>query len=539
MSSFSEQSEMLGNVIARTLGSAFFNWVRSMSAFADTSFTNVVPVTAFGGAPDANPITNTSALLQAATQVQAAGGGTVYLPAGLYPIVFQNPAGTASPLRLLNFSNVLFKGDGQYASILFDPQTMLAVPQPAVAGKGNAGITFADCIKCGVQDLGIMGANLWSQARLTTGLTIETRKGVYFESVVNGCKDCYVKDAYVTAIEGEALFADGLSDNLRIWDNHLYRCQSNGINWGGGDGLSAYRNRIQDIGQSAFQVGGTSWMVAQNTATMSENPATPGLSWVTAADLLIVYNTLGGLVCDNILSGFRTLNSSVNGITVGYNNANDVADVIVTRNLIEKYIFAIGAGNHNAPIAISAAVGALRRFYVGDNTIVNCGGVTSGGAVRAGIKVSGGQAVGGCIGPNTIDNGTSGSLDVGVHFDSALNPANTIRLETQRIPAGAVSVSPYVLDVAAGDDARVLVGSKTWDPPNVNDGAMISTTVTVAGSRVGDGGTVTFTGTGFVAGLVFSATCTATDVVTVTLFNKSGGAVDLGSGTLTVHVERT
>lgn len=84
---------------------------------------------------------------------------------------------------------------------------------------------------------------------------------------------------------------------------------------------------------------------------------------------------------------------------------------------------------------------------------------------------------------------------------------------------------------------RILIGSKTYDPPSIAAGATISTTVTVTGAVVGD----------FVKGVSFSLATTgivlngeisSADTATVYLTNITGGAIDLGSGSLAVEVEK-
>lgn len=80
-----------------------------------------------------------------------------------------------------------------------------------------------------------------------------------------------------------------------------------------------------------------------------------------------------------------------------------------------------------------------------------------------------------------------------------------------------------------------LSGTKTWDPASVADGAMTSTTVTVTGAAIGNPSACGFSNA-VPAGVSLTANVTATDTVTVTLTNHSGGAVDLASGTLRASV---
>lgn len=84
---------------------------------------------------------------------------------------------------------------------------------------------------------------------------------------------------------------------------------------------------------------------------------------------------------------------------------------------------------------------------------------------------------------------------------------------------------------------RFFTGSKTWDPANTADGAMTSTTVTLVGATLGDFTLASFS-VAVPAGAILASQVTAADTVTVTLFNKTGGALDLASGTLKVGLFR-
>lgn len=79
-----------------------------------------------------------------------------------------------------------------------------------------------------------------------------------------------------------------------------------------------------------------------------------------------------------------------------------------------------------------------------------------------------------------------------------------------------------------------LTGSKTFNPPSINDAASATTTVSVVGAALGN-----YAQAGFslsLAGLTLNAYVSATDTVTVVFSNLTGSPVDLGSGTLTAKV---
>lgn len=82
--------------------------------------------------------------------------------------------------------------------------------------------------------------------------------------------------------------------------------------------------------------------------------------------------------------------------------------------------------------------------------------------------------------------------------------------------------------------ANVLNGSATYDPPSLADGAEASTTVTVTGAALGDFALASFSLS--TQAIKLAAEVTATNTVTVTFHNHTGGTIDLASGTLRARV---
>lgn len=76
-------------------------------------------------------------------------------------------------------------------------------------------------------------------------------------------------------------------------------------------------------------------------------------------------------------------------------------------------------------------------------------------------------------------------------------------------------------------------GSKTYDPPSLANGTQAQTTVTATGATLGTFATASFSLD--LQGIALSATASATNTVTVTFSNNTGGVLDLGSGTLRVR----
>jgi len=81
-----------------------------------------------------------------------------------------------------------------------------------------------------------------------------------------------------------------------------------------------------------------------------------------------------------------------------------------------------------------------------------------------------------------------------------------------------------------------LTGSDTWNPGSIADGDEEAKEVTVTGAALGDYAVASFSLD--VADLTLDAQVTAANTVTCVLANNTGGAIDLGSGTIRVLVFR-
>lgn len=80
-----------------------------------------------------------------------------------------------------------------------------------------------------------------------------------------------------------------------------------------------------------------------------------------------------------------------------------------------------------------------------------------------------------------------------------------------------------------------FIGSATYDPASLLDGAGATTTVTVTGAALGDFVTaVSFNND--LQGITLTAYVSAADTVAVRFQNESGGTIDLASGTIRVRV---
>jgi hypothetical protein len=85
--------------------------------------------------------------------------------------------------------------------------------------------------------------------------------------------------------------------------------------------------------------------------------------------------------------------------------------------------------------------------------------------------------------------------------------------------------------------ANILSATATLDFPSISGNDTHTLTITVTGAVVGDS---VFLGVpaGLDAGLIFCASVTAADTVTVRMHNSSGGSIDPASGTFRATVIR-
>lgn len=107
--------------------------------------------------------------------------------------------------------------------------------------------------------------------------------------------------------------------------------------------------------------------------------------------------------------------------------------------------------------------------------------------------------------------------------------------------ATPIALNPQIYDVSASTGVikfklltASLTGSATWDVADLADGAQESKDITVTGAALGD---IAVASLGVdVVDLIVTANVTATDTVTITVANETGGNVNLASTTARVRV---
>lgn len=126
-------------------------------------------------------------------------------------------------------------------------------------------------------------------------------------------------------------------------------------------------------------------------------------------------------------------------------------------------------------------------------------------------------------------------LDAGTNYALYMNAAcPSLRMDDTNVFVS--SASPQVVNPANCGRGYTMQGSATVDPGNLVDGDGTTATVTVTGAVLGDLATASFSLD--LQGITATAYVSTTNTVRVRLQNETGGAIDLGSGTLLATVRR-
>lgn len=137
-----------------------------------------------------------------------------------------------------------------------------------------------------------------------------------------------------------------------------------------------------------------------------------------------------------------------------------------------------------------------------------------------------------------ISTGVSGLGSGVATFLATPSSSNLASAVTGETGSGALvfGTSPDLTTPTIGGGtaiAKVLSGTVAWDPASVANDATAGTAVTVTGVAVGDPCFASFSS--ITSGTwIISALAVSTNTVNVFILNKTGGAVDLGSGTVRV-----
>lgn len=420
---------------------------------------------------------DTAALKAAIDAVSAAGGGVVRIPRGTY-----KHTGLTLP------ANITLQGDGYHVTVL-----------DYTTATGN-GITLAS----GARHVSILDLKLHSSGA-STGWAISGTAGVIGEFTIN------------------RYFITGFLNGIDIWQAinsniGIGRMQGQGSTVAGGVGLRLGNSSTEvsttvTVGQTYFQ----------GYETNTHNVFCPGLLCI-------------GTVWESSKTAFKTnqhtylyncyweandtydIDANGDGVVVFGDYGLDMAKVLLDSTYaLPRSVFHRKGGSYHTK----------ERFLFGPNG-------DFGGALRATLADGTGTSLRISV-ANPVKTGTGDD----VHWES-LSPAGrqywwSKTLRFMEFDGTNFNVtSPFKIGSGA-PITKHLSATATWDPASVADAAVTSTTVGVPGAAIGDTVAVGFS-VAVPAGALLVGAVTAADVVTVTLFNKTGAALDLASGTLRADV---
>jgi hypothetical protein len=172
-------------------------------------------------------------------------------------------------------------------------------------------------------------------------------------------------------------------------------------------------------------------------------------------------------------------------------------------------------GNDNSLGGKCLTFGEASYLGVRNNRFLNCGKVDG----TAGVAIN-------------FDTGSSDNVTIEQNTATGTRTLAAVTVVGHTLTPASNILRQNAFGSLASSDFQAGYGSKVYDPPSVAAGAATGTTVSAPGARLGRPVGVSFSLD--LQGIFLNAFVSASDVVTVTLFNPTIGAIDLGSGTLSV-----
>jgi len=258
------------------------------------------------------------------------------------------------------------------------------------------------------------------------------------------------------------------------------------------------------------------------------------------------------VVADNILDSGKTNGTA--GYGIAFTGAPGVlgaprqkATGVISGNVIRGY------GDSSNDISGAIYIHNTEGLVISGNTLIepspigiqvyddNYGTIVTGNSITDPWSDSGavGFAPAVCLRSifNTVQIGENSFIRAARSASYVLDPAIYVAIHASNKVNVGVNRSDAALSLYdPGHHASAHVSATVnWDPPALDDGNVTSTTVTVNYAEAGDTAAVGFS-QAVPAGALLLSTVTSVNTVTVTLFNKTGALLDLGSGTLRADV---
>jgi hypothetical protein len=402
------------------------------------------------GAKGDNAADDTSSIRKALADAVAAGGGIVYLPAGIYKVCPQpgdvNPSGVWRPIFRINTSNVVFAGDGPGKTVLScwydgltDPKTHWTVTTDGYVKITRFlafGVAYDYQAKGSIDTFQVRSMTVNGNAGWTGSYEVGGdpttgdgwdmgHKGIAVASPVNGgtLSNFLVFNSEICNFRGECIYAGAVPvANADIVSCSVYGSNSSAISWaegctikssalGGPDDAHEVYNGVEN---SCRTVGTANQFLDSTTQTKSNgfvHLGLPGTS-LTIDGSAFIGNQKG------ILFSEAANNVVVRNSTFTNNQGCMIGSILGLYPNDPR-----GFANFDLHDNASTKSGAL---FIGQGTSIP-GFLVRGNAMNSGYLLSGsfGPCPGFCVDGNTIG---SGATDAGSYSGYAARWINTIRL---------------------------------------------------------------------------------------------------------------
>ena len=456
---------------------------------------------------------NTTAFSKALESIPSSGG-VLYVPPGVYK---------TAAITLANRSDVSIIGNGT-ASVI-------------APTSGSRGVVYRDCTRCHLGNVRIDG----SVDAGAIGIDIA------------GNLDAKLFNIYIGNMSGDAIFVNG--DNAAGAEIELYNvtCRDNrgyGYHYArttmadtGGMYLTNFRALYNTQGLGGIRIEARSGravpvfhvlmdVVADNypaTAVYLHNVAHCRFSrlWAggTTANAMFLADGDGYMI--EIDGGYFT-NKDAQGYNLAVNGT-------VNGMLMDNLDF---DGNPAAHVHIGSS-GA--NFFLGQYQVFGNSPLTD--TIDRLYKRSGFMIQ---HGPMLFQTGGADGYSTTIGIEDIRNPGKqkwirnangTLQILNTAFTNGLLELQDSGPLRWNGGDwiSKHLSGTVSWTPGSIDAGAQVHTTVSVAGAALGDTVTVGFS-LALPPGMLISGYVTERNIVTVTLYNASGGAHSFESGTLRADV---
>jgi hypothetical protein len=435
-------------------------------------------------------------------------GGVVYFPPGTYALSSRISLPTNTRLQGAGAGVTFLKntGVGSPNNIAIDIRGVVGTAYPVNAvTEGAATVTTTTAANAGnfsvdekIAVAGAFTSGDYYPFFITTVTSVNAATGVI------GIKD----KARRTGAYTQVLKVTTLKENCGVADLTIQQASDAGI-------IGKYCKGLLIENVDDTRTTGTVGLnlVGTRNATVRNCKWVQPMGFHSLIDSLISGNWAYGGLQLNVEGGCEYVHFVGNTITQigtnGFNVQTQSQRVTITGNHI------LNVPNGGVGIQLLSDSG-----FGGSNVVV--GNFISGGGVG-----DYGVAIGSGCNDNVVTANRVEGCDTGIATDAA---------STGQVVGNNRVVNcttPYSLGAGSIADT----GSAVYDPPNLADGAGVTTTVTVTGAAFGHYAEASFSNN--LQGITLTAWVSAADTISVRFQNESGGALDLASGTLKATFRRT